>query len=223
MMGENKRIIALGVSLLPLVFVFVMFPVIPEAIPTRIGLGGVIRHGNRTEIFILPGLAVAIQLLWVVIEKVMRQKESGIQNVKMLFWCNLMVTLLFSAATVGLAYAAIDGVEELDDARFDIQRIYAVVFSIMCIGIGNLLPKCKQNRLIGIRFKRTLNCKHNWFKTHRFGGKAYIIFGIISTILCLFVLSGQAGLFFIMAGIMALLIVIYGYSNYIYKLESTNK
>ena len=117
-----------------------------------------------------------------------------------------------------IVYAAIDGIEELTDGRFDLLRMLSVVFNIMCIGIGNFLPKCKQNKFIGIRLSWTMKSEHNWYKTHRFGGKAYLIYGIIATLLCLLVLDGQAGLLFSVIGILTLLAIISCYSYHIYKL-----
>ena len=219
-MIKSERLMALGLSFLPFIFVLVMLPSIPEIIPARFGLNGVTRYGNRIEIFVLPIVAIAMQLLWLVIEKVaMRRKDSGAQNVKMLIWCNLVLTFILAIATMWLVYAAIDGAETLTEGRFDLEHMLAIIFSVMCIGIGNLLPKCKQNRLIGIRFSWTLKSELNWFKTHRFGGRAYMIYGIIATPLCLFVLNGRTGLLFIAAGIVALLVIISCYSYHIHRYE----
>jgi len=223
-MIKSERLAAFGLSFLPFIFVFVMLPAIPESIPARFGLGGVTRYGNRIEIFVLPIMAIAMQLIWLVIEKAaMRKKESGTQNIKMLIWCNLILTVIFAIITMWLVYAAIDGAEALSEGRFDLEHMLAVIFSVMCIGIGNLLPKCKQNRLIGIRFRWTLNSELNWFKTHRFGGRAYMAYGIIATPLCLFLFDGRAGLLFTAAGIFALFVIISCYSYHIHRYENTTK
>jgi len=217
--AKNNRIVAMSLSLFPLIFVLVMLPIIPEIVPVHFGLSGVTRYGNRIEIFTLPGFAVLMQLCWVLIENaVMHQKESGLQNLKMLFWCNILLTFIITVVTMWIVYAAIDGIEELTDGRFDLLRMLSVVFNIMCIGIGNFLPKCKQNKFIGIRLSWTMKSEHNWYKTHRFGGKAYLIYGIIATLLCLLVLDGQAGLLFSVIGILTLLAIISCYSYHIYKL-----
>ena len=223
-MIKSERFMSLGLSFLPFIFVLLTFSSIPEIIPLRFGLNGAIRYGNRIEIFILPIAAIAMQLLWLVIEKLaMRRKESGAQNTKMLIWCNFMLTLIFAIVTIWLIHAAIDGTGTLTDGRFDLQRMLAVILSIMCIGIGNLLPKCKQNKLIGIRLSWTLSSELNWFKTHRFAAKAYILYGIIATPLCLFVFDGRAGLLFTAAGILALLVIISCYSYHIHRYEHSNK
>ena len=223
-MTINKRLVALGFSFLPLIFVLVMFPSIPEIIPAHFKLGGVTRYGSRIEILITPAATVVFQLLWVAIEKIIvRQKESGTQNAKMLFVCNLITTLIFAVVTIWHVFAAIDGATTTTEARFDLLRMLAVMFSVMYIAMGNFLPKCKQNWLVGIRIFWTLKSEHNWFKTHRFGGKAFIIFGIAAMPICLFALNGSMGMLFMGAGTLALLVIICCYSYRIHKLENVNK
>ena len=223
-MTKGERFVILGLSMLPLIFVLVMFPSMPEVIPIQFGLNGVTRYGNRIEIFSIPIAAIVMQIIWLLIEKLtMRRPDSGEQNSKMLIWCNLTLTFIFIIVSIWLVFAVIDGAEALTEGRFDLEHMLAVIFSVMCIGIGNLLPKCKQNKLIGIRFSWTLNSEFNWFKTHRFGGRAYIIYGITATPLCLFLFDGRAGLLFTAAGILFLLVVTLCYSYHIHRYENTTK
>ena len=46
--------------------------------------------------------------------------------------------------------------------------------------MGNYMPKCKQNFVMGIKMKWTLSSKENWYATHRFAGKLWVVGGIIS-------------------------------------------
>ena len=48
---------------------------------------------------------------------------------------------------------------------------------ITFIIIGNLLPKIKPNRTLGIKLPWTLKSEENWFATHRFGGKLWVVGG----------------------------------------------
>ena len=40
------------------------------------------------------------------------------------------------------------------------------------------MPKCKPNRTIGIRVKWTLENEENWYATHRFGGRVFMLGGL---------------------------------------------
>lgn len=50
---------------------------------------------------------------------------------------------------------------------------------ILFIIIGYYLPKVKQNYFVGIKIPWTLTSVENWNKTHQFGGKCFMISGII--------------------------------------------
>jgi len=216
-MTNNKRLLVWGLSFFPLIFVLVMLPSIPQTIPAHFGFSGeVTRYGHRLELLLTPGITIAMQLFWLLTEKaVMLQKESGTQNLKILFWCNIMITLVFATLTVWFVYLAIAGVEVLIESSFDFLRALSVGLSILWIVIGNLLPKCKQNRLVGIRTKWTLDSQSNWYKTHRFGGRLFLIYGFVSAAVCLFVLTGWAAFVFTNAGMLAVVIVVCCYSYHV--------
>lgn len=60
-----------------------------------------------------------------------------------------------------------------------LANIMSAFLGIVFVVIGNYLPKCKQNRTIGIKIKWTLANEENWNKTHRFSGFVYVISGVI--------------------------------------------
>lgn len=50
---------------------------------------------------------------------------------------------------------------------------------ILFIIIGKYLSKIKQNYFVGIKIPWTLSSAENWDKTHQFGGKCFMVSGII--------------------------------------------
>ncbi len=44
---------------------------------------------------------------------------------------------------------------------------------------GNYLPKCRQNRTVGIKLPWTLRSEANWNKTHRAAGFVWIAGGLM--------------------------------------------
>lgn len=50
---------------------------------------------------------------------------------------------------------------------------------ILFIVIGKYLSKVKQNYFVGIKIPWTLASVDNWDKTHRFGGKCFVVSGVI--------------------------------------------
>ena len=71
----------------------------------------------------------------------------------------------------------------------------------MFIGLGNYMPKLKQNYTIGIKVPWTLNSEENWNMTHRMAGKVYVVAGVISIIIALLnnVLSDEVTIIIFMA------------------------
>lgn len=64
---------------------------------------------------------------------------------------------------------------------------YAAVSALMYFGFGliflvcgNYFPKIKQNRTLGIKIKWALENEENWNATHRFGGKVWVLGGLLS-------------------------------------------
>ena len=58
-----------------------------------------------------------------------------------------------------------------------------VLLGIVLIVVGNYLPKCRQNYMIGIKLPWTLDNEENWDYTHRMAGKWWIIGGVLTILL----------------------------------------
>lgn len=101
---------------------------------------------------------------------------------------------------------------------YDVPMMKVIVVSIMCmlIVIGNFLSKTKANFFIGIRTPWTLSNDVIWLKTHRLGGRLFILAGIIGLSLTLFVETTQLSYLIIFLVIPAALIPCF-YSWYLWR------
>ena len=90
----------------------------------------------------------------------------------MAFWILPFISLMVN----GLLYATALGAE-LSPASF-VSLLTGPLFMV----IGNLLPKVKQNSTIGLKFHWALQDEENWNATHRFGGKLWVIGGLLITL-----------------------------------------
>lgn len=65
----------------------------------------------------------------------------------------------------------------------DIQLTPAIFVSYLFAGIlillGNIMGKIKPNKYVGFRVSWTMNSEENWRATHRFGGKAMMLAGLM--------------------------------------------
>ena len=80
--------------------------------------------------------------------------------------------------------------------------VMSMLVGLMFLTIGNLLPKMRQSYTMGIKLPWTLNNEENWNKTHRFGGKVWVIGGVIT------MATAFVGSFWILLGILIMMVVL---------------
>jgi uncharacterized membrane protein len=222
---KTKRLIAWLLACAPLIIAVIVLPMLPDSVPAHYGLGGEVdRYGSKYEMLILPVFTVLFQLFWVLMEKsVMKDKEKGEHNAKSLFWGNIVTSIVFLVLTIWFLSLSYSQTESITDSGFDFTKILGIAVSIGWIMLGNILPKCKQNALVGIRTKWTLENETVWYKTHRTGGIVTTICGIVSALLCLTVLGGMTAVWVYIGGFLAVTVFLVIYSYVIYVKQRNDK
>lgn len=174
MLKENKVqvILSSAVTLLPALFGLMIWKELPDTLTTHWGADGTADgvSGKALAVFGLPVLLLITHLVCLFFTA-RDQKQEG-QNKKVLrimFWIVPLISL-FSAGSV---YAAAFGKAP------DAVRLMPALLGLMFIVIGNYLPKIKQNRTLGIKISWTLHNEENWNKTHRLGGRVWVIGGLV--------------------------------------------
>lgn len=105
--------------------------------------------------------------------------------------------------------------------KVSIDKIVPSIVGILFIVIGNYLPKSKSNYFYGIKTPWTLSSDVSWRKTHRLGGKLFIISGMV-LILSSFFLEGNVKTIIFMIAIFAS-VVIPLIASYFYAKNDKNK
>jgi len=100
--------------------------------------------------------------------------------------------------------------------------IVFTLLGVIFIFIGNYLPKCKQNYLVGFRFSWTLNDSENWNKTHRIGGYFMMLGGVMFIIIAFLPFENHISLILLLSIMVLILMVPILYSYSLYK-KSTQK
>lgn len=90
--------------------------------------------------------------------------------------------------------------------KVSIDKIVPSIVGILFIVIGNYLPKSKSNYFYGIKTPWTLSSDVSWRKTHRLGGKLFIISGFV-IILSSFFLKGNVKIIIVMIAIFASVVI----------------
>ena len=195
------------VILLPILFGIIFWDSLPEELTTHWGADGQ-ANGWMTKgatIFILPLILLAFHWLCFLASTKLPGTEN--QNPKVLSMV-LWIIPVVSLAANGTIYAVAFGKE--------INPIFFVfpLLGIMAIVIGNYLPKCKRSITTGIKVKWALQNEENWYATHRFGGKVYVVVGFVM-LACMFLPTATA---LCVGGVallaMVIIPVVYSYSYY---------
>jgi len=217
---NNKRIITWLLAFLPLVITIIVLPMLPDETPAHYGFDGqVTRYGSKYEALGLPIVTILFGFFWLLVEKISSKDKNYEQNKKVLFWGNIGLSLFFTVITVWFLYLDFTHTENIYNTDIDFMKIEAVFLSILWIILGIILPKCKQNWVAGFRVPWTYKSENCWDETHRFGGKLYVINGIISALLCLFVFNGLIALYYSLGSIFVISIIVLIYSYRVYRQE----
>ncbi|ACJ33951.1 SdpI family protein [Anoxybacillus flavithermus] len=99
-----------------------------------------------------------------------KENYKKFENVYRIF-LHVFVLFLFSMHVVTLAY----------NVGFPVQVdiVVPIGVGVLFIVLGNYMPKIKPNYFIGIRTPWTLDNETVWQKTHRVGGKVFVMMGVL--------------------------------------------
>ena len=159
-------------TLAPCLLGLMLWNQLPERMPTHFGIGGAADgwSGKGFAVFGIPLMTLAFH--WICLLAMQLDKRNmGNSNEKVLKIVGWMFPVI-SMMNAGIIYSTALGQD------WNINRCLFVAFGVLFLVIGNYLPKCRQNATLGIKVKWTLYNEENWNKTHRFGGKCWVIGGI---------------------------------------------
>ena len=152
----------------------VLYPSLPEQIPTHWNAQGVVDGYTKKPggVIIMPAMAVftfaVMKLIPIISPKGFRtDKFSDVFGV-------LQVTLV--------GFMSIVAVLVLLEARGLDVRINEMIIAgtgLLFVIIGNYLGKVRKNFFIGIRTPWTLASDEVWNRTHRIGGRLFMLSGVI--------------------------------------------
>ena len=203
--NKLKIIISSVITLLPMIFGFLVWDRLPENVATSFGWNGEIT-GYSSKMFAVVGLPAILTFvnLICIIATSADPRRKNINNkvfsivLSIVPVCSLLCGICIYANALGY--------------KISVESIMPVFMGVLFLVLGFILPKCKQNYTIGIKLPWTLHDEENWNKTHKLAGKLWIYGGIIMIVSGLFNLT-----FLFMAIIFALVIIRTVYSYLLYR------
>jgi uncharacterized membrane protein len=163
-------------------------------------------------LFLMPVLAAGIATLLALIPRFEPRRANLERSAKAYgaTWIGVMVLLgglHLLAVSVALG------------AQMDLTRIVFIGTGILFVVIGNYLPKVRPNYMMGIRTPWTLTSDLAWTRTHRVGGRIFVIEGIVMTALGLLGVSGTTLVVAVLGAVAILLVVTFTYSYQVWKAD----
>jgi uncharacterized membrane protein len=204
-------VVVMVIGLLPLCYLFYVYPAMPAIVPTHFGIDGEPDSFNpKSELVVIECVLVGISFLVYLLMKYMSvidpKKYSAINQrrynklgVVIVVFCAILAIVISCAAS---------------QKNFNVGNVIFVLVGILFVFMGNLMYNIKPSYFMGIRTPWTLESPDNWRATHHLAGKLFVAGGIIITIAKL-ILPTPFGTYVVFIGLGVMTIVPIAYS-YIY-------
>ncbi|MEO6063376.1 MAG: SdpI family protein [Thermoflexales bacterium] len=208
----KNRWIGLGFIAAMLVFSAVVFNLLPARVPIHWNFNGVADGYGTRELAALfvPGLSLGLWLLFQVLPKLDPLTITSPERFSYgpfldTFWRFLNYILLFMAgvhvATLGIALGW----------PIHIGQVMMIGIGLLFVGLGNEFGRLKRNSFAGIRVPWTLANEEVWRISHRVGGRAFVIVGLVS-VLCGFIVPPEIGIIVLMILLLGWVVFVMVYS-----------
>lgn len=170
----RKMLPAFIVIAAALAFAFWALPHLPERVPTHWGIDGQPDDWSSpaSAAFLMPGMMVLLALIFAVLPHIDPLKKNYEFHGSVYFLLVNVVVAFMGAVHVMVLGAALGW-------PISINRAVPALIGALFVFIGNLLPRIRPNWFMGIRTPWTLSSESVWRKTHRVGGYAFTIAGLI--------------------------------------------
>ncbi|MBZ4665437.1 SdpI family protein [Mahella sp.] len=166
-------IIIIAVALLSAIAVYGR---LPDKIPMHWNINGEIdSYGGKGTIFLLPLMNAGIYALMLLIPLIDPRRNN---------YGKFKGAYRIMRAVLVILFTVIYGVVMLASLGYKVKVDFVITFSISLIFIvfGNYMGKIRHNYFVGIRTPWTLADEDVWLKTHRLGGRLFVLAGILSMI-----------------------------------------
>ncbi len=146
----------------------------PDRIPVHWNIAGQVdRYGGKVEgLLAIPLLALGLYVLMILLPRIdpgraNYQRFAGVYSL-----IRTLLTVMF-AALYSVVLLWVRGI------HVDVSLVVPVLIGAFFILIGNYMGKIRPNWFVGIRTPWTISSKRSWVRTHRMGGRVFILMGLV--------------------------------------------
>ncbi len=203
------NIIALMLMLAGSAYVWMQTPAGTE-IPVHFDASGTPdRYGSKAEgLLMLPAITILLSVLMSQLPRFEPRKSNLAQSEKVykVVWALLIAVMVVVHAGV---LASVLGY------NLKMEMVVPIVVGFMLMAIGNYMGKMRSTWFMGIRTPWTLTSELSWNKTHRLGGRMFIVLGLSLMLAAFTQTQLWAGI--IGVGTVAMVIFLFVYSYMVWK------
>lgn len=204
---KKELILSSLVTLLPIVIGLLLWDKLPDVMATHWGVNNQADgFSSKTfAVFVMPCILLGIHwlALWITSKDPGHKKQSE-KAIGMTFWLMPIASLFVTSIMYGLALGN----------TINMGSVLFGMMGLMFMGIGNFMPKVKQNYSLGIKVTWTLNNEENWNATHRFGGKLWFFGGLFLLLAAFFPVEYTVHIMLPAILLMAFIPMLYSYCYY---------
>jgi len=169
---KKTMILTSIVMLIPMLVGVLLWDRLPEQVATHFDFEGTPNGWTSRgfTVFGIPLFLLACQ--WIAAAATLsdpKHKNLSEKVFRMILWIAPVASLLLAIVCYGYEL----GYETSD------STIAFVAMGVLFMVVGNYLPKCRQNYMVGIKIPWTLHDEENWNHTHRMAGYLWILGGLL--------------------------------------------
>jgi uncharacterized membrane protein len=202
----NKRWLGLIFVAASLIFSLAVYNDLPERVATHFGVNGQPDGWSSRGVaaFGIPLAGLLMFGLFHGLPRILPRREN-FERFEDTYWAitTLVLAFVFAMHVVVLGMAL--------GWPVDMPTFVVLGVGSMFVILGNLMPRVKQNWLLGIRTPWTLESESVWRETHRIGGRTMVLGGLI-TMMGVFCPTGmQPWIAMVGLGVGAFIPLVYSY------------
>ena len=233
-MKENGKFYSWLIILTAAAFVItgICVQFMPETVPMHYNMQGEIdRYGSRNENFLFPCMIAAFNVFWVILMNVFAKKaaesdsdkariEAG-NNIKVLGFTAIGMTIMFTVIQLVFLFMDINISDGQKRMTVDINVVANCLMGLLLIVIGNIVPKCKRNGIVGVRTTWSMDNDTTWELSNRLGGRLLMMCGVLTILETIFI-KGFASTVIMLVLLIATSVLMTYYSYIFYKKYGNN-
>lgn len=184
---DNRKLyfILAAIILVSTVASAVLLTLLPDTVPLHYDFSGNIdRYGSKYEMLLFPGILLIT--VGVFIPVALKERKRGKKsNEKPLMYAAIGTCLPLAALGIYIMAKSINKTEPI--RAESIMTFTGIGIGVAWIILGNIMPKMRLNSTVGIRITWSMKNERVWQKSQRLAGIAFVLAGIVSIVLMMFV------------------------------------